>query len=206
MPSNHSQQIAASQAIPKELPIGTPPSPPPHAGAANTNGQRWLYGMEQQLRLPNHAHVNILPHTDTDDGGEEELHSPITIRVNAAVRVSSSNNIVFLSTRPSRKDRDLTAAVLGAIKAVSSAQCGIPMIDEDGRPRPVRVEIDAGIEVRGFGNLVGPESAVLVELEARRQLRLGEYSKRERGEEAEDGNGGGEAARSGRRAKRAKSV
>jgi hypothetical protein len=38
---------------------------------------------------------------------------------------------------------------------------GIPMIDQDGRPRPVEIKADAGITVEGTNNVVGTERGVV---------------------------------------------
>lgn len=50
--------------------------------------------------------------------------------------------------------------VVDAMKELSSAKDGLPMIDEDGRPRPVRVEIHAEITIDGARNVIG-EKAVM---------------------------------------------
>lgn len=42
---------------------------------------------------------------------------------------------------------------------------GLPMIDEEGRPRPVKCDVDADIYVDGSNNVIG-EKAVLAAIEA----------------------------------------
>ncbi|KAG5970577.1 hypothetical protein E4U55_001610 [Claviceps digitariae] len=87
--------------------------------------------------------------------------SSISLRINTSVRVSSNNNHVCINETPAQHANAIARAVVHAIQENSSGQCGIPMIDEDGRPRPVRIEVDAGLEVHGEGNVVGNENFVL---------------------------------------------
>ena len=45
------------------------------------------------------------------------------------------------------------------------------MVDGDGNPRPIKIEVDAGLVVDGQNNLVGTESAVLKILQQREAQR-----------------------------------
>ncbi|KAL7927880.1 hypothetical protein ACQKWADRAFT_278120 [Trichoderma austrokoningii] len=95
-----------------------------------------------------------------EDADEEEGFSAISLRINTSVHVSSNNNLVCLNDTPASHANAIAKAVVQAIQENSSGQCGIPMIDEDGRPRPVKIEVDAGITVEGAGNIVGNENIV----------------------------------------------
>lgn len=106
-----------------------------------------------------------------DEADSEEGQSPISLRINTSIRISSHNNIVCFNDTPSEHANAIARAVVVALQENSSGQCGIPMIDEDGRPRPVRIEVDAGVEVQGSGNVVGNEKIVNDVLRQRRQLR-----------------------------------
>jgi hypothetical protein len=97
---------------------------------------------------------------DDDHSQCEDLKSPITIRINAGVRVSSSSNVVVLAAAPSEVAALVAQAVVAGIREASAGRCGIPMVDEDGHPRPLRVEVDTGLEVNGVGNVVGAERVV----------------------------------------------
>jgi hypothetical protein len=98
------------------------------------------------------------------EGDEEEVEveqlSPIAIRISTSVHVSKDYNVVSLSATPSEQANAVAGAVLRVLKENSSARCGIPMIDEEGRPRPVKIEIDAGMVVTGSGNVIGSEVVV----------------------------------------------
>lgn len=54
----------------------------------------------------------------------------------------------------------IAMAVVAAIKQVSMGGGGVPMIDEEGRPRPIRVEVVAETRVEGAGNVVGEKAVV----------------------------------------------
>jgi hypothetical protein len=50
------------------------------------------------------------------------------------------------------------------------ARAGIPMIDEEGRPRPIDVQVDAGITVHGTKNTIG-NSVDLFDLRAAQHMK-----------------------------------
>lgn len=89
-----------------------------------------------------------------------EPFSPITLRIKTSVHVSHDNNIVCLRSAPEEAAGDAARLVMEAMKAGSAGAGGVPMIDEDGRPRPVVVEVEAGWHVEGAGNVVGREDVV----------------------------------------------
>lgn len=97
---------------------------------------------------------------EEDDADEEEGFSAISLRINTSVHISSNNNLVCLNDTPATHANAIAKAVVQALQENSSGQCGIPMIDEDGRPRPVKIEVDAGITVEGSGNILGNEDIV----------------------------------------------
>lgn len=99
---------------------------------------------------------------DADDGtySDDAQQSSISLRINTSVRVSSNNNHVCINETPAEHANAISRAVVHAIQENSSGRCGIPMVDEDGRPRPLSIEVDAGIEVHGQGNVVGSETFV----------------------------------------------
>lgn len=117
--------------------------------------------------------------TGEDEGDADEGQSPISLRINTSVRISSNNNLVCCNTSPADNAKAIARAVVVALQENSSGQCGIPMIDEDGRPRPVKIEVDAGVEVQGTGNVIGDEKVINEVLRQTGQLRR----QREAGEE-----------------------
>ncbi|KID90227.1 hypothetical protein MGU_02932 [Metarhizium guizhouense ARSEF 977] len=121
--------------------------------------------------------------TGEDEGDADEGQSPISLRINTSVRISSNNNLVCCNTSPADNAKAIARAVVVALQENSSGQCGIPMIDEDGRPRPVKIEVDAGVEVQGTGNVIGDEKVINEVLRQRGQLR------RQREAEEDDNDG-----------------
>lgn len=83
-----------------------------------------------------------------------ESMSPISIKVNTAVRVNQNDNLVDIG-RPGPSD--IAEAIVSAIERASSASAGIPMIDGSGEPRPIKIDVDATVEVGGSRNVVGKE-------------------------------------------------
>lgn len=205
-PQQQHPAVVGLQQVPKEL-AAAPPPPTPTADppAYSPRVIHPLYTSLYSLgRAPAHMSLHYpgqagaaaaaapqvqMVDAEAEDGYDDEdceRLSPIHIRVNAAVRISTNDNLVVLAATPEQSVGTITAAVLSAIKQGSSMNCGIPMIDEWGRPRPVRVEVDAGMDISGSGNVVGSEAVVLDAIRRRHQLR-----KRNRGEsqvEVEDEN------------------
>ncbi|KFA66514.1 hypothetical protein S40285_00673 [Stachybotrys chlorohalonatus IBT 40285] len=113
-----------------------------------------------------------------DDDGD--LFDGISLRVNTAINITNSNNLICLSGTPADHANAIARAVVEAINKNSSGQCGLPMINENGEPRPVRLEIDAGIVVEGAGNIIGTEDIILQVIRERAS-----YKRRRAGAEAD---------------------
>lgn len=96
-----------------------------------------------------------------------EPFSPITLRIKTAVHVTADNNIVCLRKAPEEAAGEAARLVMEAMRAGSTGAGGVPMIDEEGRPRPVVVEVEAGWRVEGGGNVVGREEVVREVVRAR---------------------------------------
>ncbi|KAM5355760.1 hypothetical protein ACJ41O_002406 [Fusarium nematophilum] len=114
----------------------------------------------QQQQAP---YATLFPGAMVEDQDEEtasEDSSPISLRINTSVNVSRSNNIVCLAATPAEQANAIARAVVQALHEGSSGRCGIPMIDEQGCPRPLRIEVDAGLVVEGTGNVVGSREVV----------------------------------------------
>ncbi|KAJ2897264.1 hypothetical protein MKZ38_004818 [Zalerion maritima] len=127
------------------------------------------------------------PEEQCHEEEEEDSESPITIRILCPIRVKSDNNIIALPdptpspTAPTHSSRQGTGAetqlaqlrahpdgrvgeiaqgVLAAIKESTAGNCGLPMIDENGCPRPISIEVDAGLYVEGRGNVIGTKKTI----------------------------------------------
>ncbi|KAL7936076.1 hypothetical protein V8C35DRAFT_296806 [Trichoderma chlorosporum] len=138
-------------------------SPPPAYTPRTSLDLAQLRQMREQIIMGRpataEAVMSAMSHEDDDDQ-EEEGTSPISLRINTSVLISKNNNLVCLTDTPASHANAIARAVVKAIQENSSGQCGIPMIDEDGRPRPIKIEVDAGITVEGSGNVVGNEDIV----------------------------------------------
>ncbi|OTA08468.1 hypothetical protein A9Z42_0001560 [Trichoderma parareesei] len=165
--------IPGSKISSSQTPLASPPPAyTPHTAPDIASQVR------QQLREPfimgrpsmPEAVLEALATADDDEQDQEESISPISLRINTSVLISKNNNLVCLTDTPASHANAIARAVVKAIQENSSGQCGIPMIDEDGRPRPVKIEVDAGITVEGSGNMVGNEAVVT---EVLRQRGLG---------------------------------
>lgn len=124
------------------------------------------------------AAANHLPHLahgwqdldDLSDSEGEGDRSAITVRISTAVRVTGDHNIMCLKVDPTETARFVAQAVTKVLRGGGAEERGgIPMIDEEGRPRPLKIEIEAGTEVHGEGNVLGGEEVVMSALGKRRR-------------------------------------
>ena len=118
---------------------------------------------------------------DDEEDYQQEGISPISLRINTSINISKSNNLICLTTTPTEQANSIAQAVVKALQENSSGRCGIPMIDEDGRPRPVNIEVDASLVVEGAGNIIGSET-IIQQVLVQRQQQL----KRQREDEEQD--------------------
>ncbi|KAL4730394.1 hypothetical protein ACLX1H_002428 [Fusarium chlamydosporum] len=95
---------------------------------------------------------------DQDETSEDS--SPISLRINTSVNVSRSNNIVCLTATPAEQANAIARAIVQALLEGSAGRCGIPMIDESGCPRALKIEVDAGLVVEGMGNVIGSRDVI----------------------------------------------
>lgn len=119
-------------------------------------------GDENFVCLPP-AHNNYNNGDEEEEGEEEEM-----VNNNNGNNSSSSSSTgvgVVVATNAQRIAEAVTAAIR---QGGEQEEGGIPMIDEEGRPRAIRVQIEAGVEVRGKGNVLGGEKVVLRALMTRR--------------------------------------
>ncbi|KAI9171335.1 hypothetical protein HJFPF1_00817 [Paramyrothecium foliicola] len=166
LPKETTQQTAASNSPP---PAYTPPRPRSLnlAALAALEAHQSQSRQPQPVQFPRPMWTSLL--SDAAEGQDEtEGMSPISLRINTSVNVSKSNNLICLAATPADHANAIAQAVVQAIQRNSSGQCGIPMIDEDGRPRPVNIEVDASMVVEGSGNVIGGQDAIMEALRERR--------------------------------------
>lgn len=90
---------------------------------------------------------------------ENDLVSTISLHISTRINVSSNGNLIALPSSPSDQAKSIAKAIVEAFQGCDSAT-GLPMIDESGRPRPVKLEVDAGMMIEGSSNVIGTESIV----------------------------------------------
>jgi hypothetical protein len=108
--------------------------------------------MSQGLGIPQ-VHLD-----DSDNEEDDPRLSEIRIVVNTPILITGDGNQLSIDTAVNASR--VAAAVTTALKSMSSPAGGVPMIDGDGRPRPIYFEVTAEIKVEGSNNLVG-DKAVL---------------------------------------------
>ncbi|CAJ0545828.1 Ff.00g093010.m01.CDS01 [Fusarium sp. VM40] len=176
-PNSTSQSQDPQIAIPKDNtppPAYTPRRVPDFSSLAarmfqaRQNTLTNISGSIQRPPHPQAACTSMLSGDVSDDQDEtSEGSSPICLRIDTSINVSRSNNIVCLVATPAEQANAIAKAVVQALHEGSSGQCGIPMIDESGCPRPLKIEVDAGLVVEGTGNIIGSRD-VIGELVSRR--------------------------------------
>ncbi|KAE9376921.1 hypothetical protein N431DRAFT_555214 [Stipitochalara longipes BDJ] len=126
---------------------------------------------------------------DGDEGGQDEsLLSAIKITIRCPLTIKGDHNLVAVDTALSANK--IAQGVVGALKAMSMSGHGVPMIDEDGRPRPITVTAVAEVTITGSKNVVGEKVRPMIPQPAPKPAqgnREGPRVKRERegSEEAE---------------------
>jgi hypothetical protein len=125
--------------------------------------------------------MNQLPRPDTPppsynhniesalDMGEAEEYedapmSPITIIITSPLRVTGANNYIAIDTV--NQGVHIAHHIIDALKNASMAH-GLPVIDEEGRPRPINITVDVPITIDGEKNVVG-QKEVLAALSAQK--------------------------------------
>lgn len=113
-----------------------------------------------------------------DDVDDDDDRSPIELRITTTVQVEGDNNAILLTATPAEHARVITEAVTATVRQAGGLNDGIPMIDEEGRPRPFRISVSAGMNIEGSGNVLGNADHVMRFL-----------GKRKRDDGAGDGDG-----------------
>lgn len=108
----------------------------------------------------NREYIN-LNHPHDDDVDDDDDRSPIELRITTTVQVEGDNNAILLTATPAEHARVITEAVTATIRQAGGLNDGIPMIDEEGRPRPLRISVSAGMNMEGSGNVLGNADHVM---------------------------------------------
>ncbi|KAG0649557.1 hypothetical protein D0Z07_3818 [Hyphodiscus hymeniophilus] len=100
--------------------------------------------------------ASVFDFEEFDD--DDERLSSIHLRINTPLTVKGDHNLIAVDAALSASK--IAGAVVSALKQMSMDEHGIPMIDENGRPRSIKVEVRAETAIDGSKNVVG-EKAVL---------------------------------------------
>ncbi|KYK59970.1 hypothetical protein DCS_01104 [Drechmeria coniospora] len=167
--------------------VARPSTPPPAYSPSRFVDVRTV--MARQLAHSRQAQPHALVVDSTpcvtavSDYGSDGESAPIHFQIKTAVKVASNNNLVCLGGTPADCANAVAASLAKAMRDYSAGHCGMPMIDEDGRPRPIRLVVDAGITVEGSGNILGDEKVVMEVLRQRgKTLRRGRDDLDDQGE------------------------
>lgn len=163
------------------------PLPPQHVVDAAALGWANLENYHHNRNVAGSEEYNQEEDEEDEDGQRSAARSAITVRISTAVRARGDGNMVCVGpAHPADMARVVADAVTRAITRADEegGRAGVvPMIDEEGRPRPLRIEIEAGIEVRGRGNVLGGREVVMRALGKRRRG----FEEEEEAEERERG-------------------
>ena len=125
----------------------------------------------------------------------DATHSPINIKISSPITVIGDANLIAMD--PVDMASSIAHSIVRSIKDCSMGGAGIPMIDEEGRPRSIDVQVSAGTIVYGTKNTIG-KKAVLFGLRATRDLKQkreqkdGDDEPKVEGQGGEDKEGDGE--------------
>ncbi|CZR60917.1 uncharacterized protein PAC_10813 [Phialocephala subalpina] len=95
---------------------------------------------------------------DNRDVDEQEELSPIALRIACPIVVVGNNNVVAIDA--AKIATQIAKVMVKTLQDLAAGCSGVPMIDQDGRPRPVECRVDCKVKVNGNKNTVG-EKAVL---------------------------------------------
>ncbi|KAJ6446111.1 rRNA-processing protein UTP23 [Purpureocillium lavendulum] len=117
--------------------------------------------------------------------GDDES-SPIFLRINTSIKVSNNNNVLCIGSTPADSAKQIAEAVVKAMRDYSAGNAGLPMIDEEGRPRPVKIDVDAGVTVEGANNFLGSKEVFQQFLEVQKNAPRAQRRRREESDEEAD--------------------
>ncbi|KAK4068652.1 hypothetical protein Purlil1_13756 [Purpureocillium lilacinum] len=86
--------------------------------------------------------------------------SAIVLCIDTDIKVTNNNNILCIKDTPADNAKEIAEAIVKAMRDYSAANMGLPMIDEEGRPRPVEVKVNAGVALEGSNNFLGCKETV----------------------------------------------
>jgi SpoVK/Ycf46/Vps4 family AAA+-type ATPase len=122
---------------------------------------------------------------EEDDDYEQEVAPNVSITIRAGVTVKGNHNII--SVDPSTTGCKIAVAIVTGLRQMSGVSGGVPMIDENGRPRPITVDVDASTKIEGSDNFLG-EKAVATATSAKQGAAQNVTKKRDRSSSDPEGS------------------
>jgi len=113
---------------------------------------------------PTAANTNGNNAADDDDESDSDDEDSTAIRLNifTPINVRGDGNLIAMDT--SATATTIAQGIVDALRCMTYGDDkGVPMIDEDGRPRPIKVNVKAPLTILGSKNLMG-ERAVMERL------------------------------------------
>ncbi|KAL2067271.1 hypothetical protein VTL71DRAFT_1695 [Oculimacula yallundae] len=155
-------------------PARGPSQPPTRGGYAHSRGGSYPRSARVPLPVnpgppPPGLQTTIthgVPTTDDDsdsdsdsDDDDEDKSSAIHIKIFTPINVRGDGNLIAMDT--SVTATKIAQGITEALRGMSYGDTqGVPLIDEEGRPRPIKVVVSAPLTVLGSKNLMG-ERAVM---------------------------------------------
>lgn len=117
-----------------------------------TNSPPPPYAMSGQLGHGIISNPSAYYFEESDDEESRKLSS-VTISIENPIHITGDNNL--LSIDPGLSGSKMALSIIAGLKQMSGASGGVPMIDEDGHPRPIRIEVKAETKIEGSKNVIG---------------------------------------------------
>ncbi|KAF4624832.1 hypothetical protein G7Y89_g13337 [Cudoniella acicularis] len=143
------------------------------------------YNMSQ---FPLTTQITHHEESDSDDDDEGRL-SEIRITINTPLHVNGNDNLISVDTAANASK--ISTAITTALRQISTAGGGVPLIDANGEPRPIRVDVTAEIKVVGSNNVVGDRAVMgkTLSRDSLKKLETTEQGANLQGKVPEQGNG-----------------
>jgi hypothetical protein len=96
--------------------------------------------------------------SDADEDDDSETLSEINLSIDTPIHITGDNNLVSID--PGIMASKVAMAIIGSLKQLATDGGGIPLIDENGRPRPITIAVKAATIIEGARNVVGERAVV----------------------------------------------
>ncbi|KAG4439811.1 hypothetical protein IFR05_004709 [Cadophora sp. M221] len=158
-PARAPSQAPARGGLAAQARGGSYPRPTPR-GTAHLN-PRFPFNTSTAHSILNTGNNNAQESDSDSDSDDDDDNSAICIKIFTPINVRGDSNLIAIDT--SVTATQITRGVVDALRNMSYGvgdDQGVPMIDADGHPRPIKVTVSAPMTVLGSKNLMG-ERAVM---------------------------------------------